>query len=385
MKISLKRTPEQIELVKAMASKNRDVAYEAQVALAAFLGPVLAEVINNAPVLSNLFSPLSFNADDNPSIPLDLYYDITDEDYITVYSQQVAGGLPTNQVLPTTSEMKITTYRLDSALSFDKRYAAKSRMDVVSKTFTRMAQEILNKQERTSANLILSSLAAATTNSKKHVQRANATGRFLLQDMNELLTLSRRVFTSFTGGTMPTGQAGMGVTDLMISPEVEEELRAMAYNPINTKGVAGSGGVGTITDSGITAPESVRAGLFNGGGISTFYGVNLMVFNEFGLSRKFNTIFDTVADTTTYTKADASGGAAFDGTKDELILGINRNRESLIRAIAVDSETGSEFSLVADDQYSIRQNKIGYFGSLEEGRMVLDNRALFGKILRWTA
>ena len=386
MKISLKRTPEQIELVKAMASKNRDVAYEAQVALAAFLGPVLAEVINNAPVLSNLFSPLSFNAEDNPSIPLDLYYDITDEDYITIYSQQVAGGLPTNQVLPTTSEMKITTYRLDSALSFDKRYAAKSRMDVVSKTFTRMAQEILAKQERTSGNLILSSLAAASTNGKKHVQRANAVGRFLLQDMNELLTLSRRVFTSFTGGTMPTGQAGMGVTDLMISPEVEEELRAMAYNPINTKGVAGSSGVSAIVDSGITAPESVRAGLFNGGGVSTFYGVNLMVFNEFGLTRKFNTIFDTVADTTSYQTASTSGlNAAFDGTKDELILGINRNRESLIRAIAVDSETGSEFSLVADDQYSIRQNKIGYFGSLEEGRMVLDNRALFGKILRWTA
>ena len=384
MKISLKRTPEQIELVKAMASKNRDVAYEAQVALAAFLGPVLAEVINNAPVLSNLFSPLSFNAEDNPSIPLDLYYDITDEDYITIYSQQVAGGLPTNQVLPTTSEMKITTYRLDSALSFDKRYAAKSRMDVVSKTFTRMAQEILAKQERTSGNLILSSLAAASTNGKKHVQRGTATGRFLLQDMNELLTLSRRVFTSFTGGTMPTGQAGMGVTDLMISPEVEEELRAMAYNPINTKAVLANN-TSAITDSGITAPESVRAGLFNGGGVSSFYGVNLMVFNEFGLTRKFNTIFDTVADTTSYSKADGTGGAAFDGTKDELILGINRNRESLIRAIAVDSETGSEFSLVADDQYSIRQNKIGYFGSLEEGRMVLDNRALFGKILRWTA
>ena len=385
MKISLKRTPEQIELIKAMASKNRDVAYEAQVALAAFLGPVLAEVINNAPVLSNLFSPLSFNSEDNPSIPLDLYYDITDEDYITIYSQQVAGGLPTNQVLPTTSEMKITTYRLDSALSFDKRYAAKSRMDVVSKTFTRMAQEILAKQERTSGNLILSSLAAAVTNNKKHVQRANAVGRFLLQDMNELLTLSRRVFTSFTGGTMPTGQAGMGVTDLIISPEIEEELRAMAYNPINTKGVMDRA-VTTITDSGITAPDSVRAGLFNGGGISSFYGVNLMVFNEFGLTRKFNTIFDTVATNTSFATANGTTlNAAFDGDKDELLLGINRNRESLIRAIAVDSETGSEFSLVADDQYSIRQNKIGYFGSLEEGRMVLDNRALFGKIVRWTA
>jgi hypothetical protein len=384
MKISLKRTPEQIELVKAMASRNRDVAYEAQVALAAFLGPVLAEVINNAPVLSNLFSPLSFNAEDNPSIPLDLYYDITDEDYIQVYSQSVAGGLPTNQVLPTTSEMKITTYTLDSALSFDKRYAAKSRMDVVSKTFTRMAQEILAKQERTSGNLILGSLAGASTNGKKHVQRANAVGRFLLQDMNELLTLSRRVFTSFTGGTKVDGQSGMGITDLLISPEIEEEIRAMAYNPINTKGVLANA-TSSIVDSGITAPDSIRVGLFNGSGVSSFYGVNLMVFNEFGYGRKFNDIFDTLAGSTSYTKADGSGGAAFGASNyDELILGINRNRESLIRAIAVDSETGSEFSLVADDQYSIRQNKIGYFGSLEEGRMVLDTRALFGKIINRT-
>ncbi len=93
MKISLKRTPEQVELIKAMASRNRQVAYEAQVALAEFIGPVLAEVINNAPTLSNLFTQLQFNADDNPSIPLDLYYDISDEDYITVYSQSAAGGV----------------------------------------------------------------------------------------------------------------------------------------------------------------------------------------------------------------------------------------------------------------------------------------------------
>ena len=104
MKITLKRTPEQIELIKAMASRNRTIAYDAQVALASFIGPVLAEVINNAPTLSNLFTTLPFNADDNPSIPLDLYFDINDEDYITVYSQSVAGGLPTNQGLPTTSD-----------------------------------------------------------------------------------------------------------------------------------------------------------------------------------------------------------------------------------------------------------------------------------------
>jgi hypothetical protein len=376
MKITLKRTPEQIELIKAMASKNRAVASEAQTALAEFIGPVLAEVINNAPTLSNLFTVFQFNKDDNPSIPLDLYYDISAEDYITVYSQSVAGGLPQNQVLPTVSEMKIATYSLDSALSFDKRYASKSRMDVISKTFTRMAQEILFKQEKTSANLLLAALAGATTNGKRHVQRATSNGRFLLADLNELFTLAKRINTSWLKGT-PESRSGRGITDIIVSPEVVQELRAMAYNPINTKG---SPAGGTPTD-GIAAPEDMRTAIYNSAGIPEFYGVSIMEINELGRGQRFNTIFDNVAGATSFTNAAGGNGAAFDGAADEIIIGIDRGRESLIRAVATDSDTGSEFSLIADDQYSIRQNKIGYFGSLEEGRMVLDTRALVGKIV----
>jgi hypothetical protein len=370
MKITLKRTPEQIELIKAMASRNRAVAMEAQVALAEFIGPVLAEVINNAPTLSNLFTPLQFNADDNPSIPLDLYYDVAAEDYITVYSQSAAGGLPQNQVLPTVSEMKIHTYTLDSALSFDKRYAAKSRMDVISKTFTRLAQEILFKQEKTSANLLLGSLANAQTNGKKHVQRANTNGRFLLADLNELFTLAKRINTSWLGGT-PEARQGRGLTDIIVSPEVVQELRAMAYNPINTQG--------TKTD--IPAPEDMRTSIYNSAGIPEFYGVSIMEINELGRGQRFNTVFDAVAGTTEFTNAAGGNSAQFDGVAEEIIIGLDRSRDSLIRAVAVDSENGSEFSLTADDQYSVRQSKIGYFGSLEEGRMVLDTRALVGKIV----
>jgi len=370
MKISLKRTPEQVELIKAMASRNRQVAYEAQVALAEFIGPVLAEVINNAPTLSNLFTQLQFNADDNPSIPLDLYYDISDEDYITVYSQSAAGGLPQNQVLPTVSEMKIATYTLDSALSFDRRYAAKSRMDVVSKTFTRMAQEILLKQERTSANLLMGALGNATTNGLTHVIDATTAGTFLLNDFNNLITRARRINTSFSKGT-PEGAAGSnGITDLIISPEIEASLRAMAYNPINTKGAGGAAlGGSDYRSNGITAPDAMRMAIYNSAGLPEFYGVSLMVINEFGDGQKYNTIFDTL-----YT-------GSFDGATQEIAVGLDRTRESLIRATAIDADSGSEFSLIADDQYSIRQNKIGYFGSLEEGRLVLDNRALLGVIV----
>jgi len=375
MKISLKRTPEQVELVKAMASKNRSVAYEAQVALAEFIGPVIAEVINNAPVLSNLFTSLQFNSEDNPSIPLDLYYDVTDEDYIQVYSNTVAGGLPQNQVVPTVSELKVATYSLNSALSFDRRYAAKSRMDVISKTFTRMAQEILLKQETTSANLILGALANAQTNGKDHVFRATTNGSFLLDDFNEMITRAKRINTAWNKGTPEGGRRG--ITDLMVSPEAVKSLREMSYNPVNTKTGPGA------SDNGITAPESLRESVYNSAGsLPDFYGISIMEVNELGSEQKFNTVFDTVAGGTSYTKADGSGGAVFDGSAgaDEIMVGLDRGRDSLVKVIAVDEENGSEFDLQADDQYVSRQNKIGWYGGLEEGRVVLDNRALLGLI-----
>lgn len=378
MKITLKRTPEQIELVKAMASRNRTVAYEAQVALAEFMGPVLAEVINQAPTLSNLFTTLQFNADDNPSIPLDLYYDINDEDYIKVYSQSHAGGLPTNQVLPTASEMKIATYSLDTAVSFDRRYAAKSRMDVVSKTFTRAAQEILAKQETTSASLIMGSLADASTNGKDHVFRNTYESlNFVLDDINKLMTLAKRIQASFLGGS-PAGGTAKGITDLIVSPEVVEKLRAMAYNPINTSnGPAASGGTGA---DGIAAPDELRMSVYSSAGLPEFYGISIMEILELGANKRFTNLFDTAQGA-----ASASDGAKLFTTGDDLVIGIDRSRESLIRAVAIDEDSGGEFNLIADDQYSIRQQKIGYFGSLEEGRMVLDNRALVGCVVSKSA
>lgn len=367
MKITLKRTEEQLELVKAMASKNRDVAYEAQVALAEFIGPVLAKVINQAPTLSNLFSNFAFNADESPSIPMDLYYDITDEDYVTVWSQAAPGGLPTNTVTPIGGEMKFTTYRLDSAVDFDKRYAARSRMDVISKSFTRVAQEILLKQERNSASLLLGALAEASTKGKKHINVAQNVGssRLILDDFNKLLTLGKRINTAWTGGTPEGGIGGRGVTDLIVSPEIVQGLREMAYNPINTN---------TSPKTDITATDSMREAIYSNAGIPEFYGINIMEIQEMGKGQRFNKLFaalDSDAD-----RVDT--GVAFEDANHEIVVGLDKRVESLLRAVATDSETGSEFSLVADDQYSVRQSKIGYYGSIEEGRMILDNRALFG-------
>ena len=386
MKITLKRTDEQVELIKAMASRNRDTAYAAQVALAEFIGPVLAEVINTAPTVSNLFTPLQFNADDNPSIPLDLYYDIFDEDYIRVYSQSVAGGLPTNYVQPTASELKFTTYSLDSAVSFDRKYAARSRLDVIGKTFTRVAQEVLLKQERTSSNLLMTALANAKTGTSdeqgklRHVFRTAQANRLMLDDLNKLFTKIKRINSSWSGGT-PSG-ARKGLSDLLVSPEVVESIRSMAYNPVSTRGP--SGAIAVAGDgAGLPATDAVRASVFGQGGLTEFFGVAIMEILELGVGKRFNQVFSTVSGSNTYYAhgiAPTTTSAFLPGS-EEIIVGLDRTRDAMVRAIAVDSETGSEFNLVADDQFSSRQQRIGYYGALEEGRMVLDDRALVGLIM----
>ena len=278
MKITIKRTEDQLALIKAMGSNNREEAYEAQAAVAELLGPVVSEVINNAPTIGNLYSTISYGEDDNPSLPLDLFHDITDEDYIEVYSQQVAGGLPYSQVFPAHNELKFQTYTLDSALAFDRKYVRKARLDVVSKTFTRMAQEVLLKQTSTAFNVLATALAKATGTSGSAggsiISSVAGSGRFVLADLNNLITKSKRINSSFSGGT-PVGGVKSGITDLLVSPEMVEELRGMAYNPINDK-LAPAGGSGA---DGQLAPDALRQELYSAAGLPSFYGINIMEIN----------------------------------------------------------------------------------------------------------
>ena len=108
-------------------------------------------------------------------------------------------------------------------------------------------------------------------------------------------------------------------------------------------------------------------------------GVNILEFNEFGEGQKFNTLFAN-ASSGNIAKFDGSSGSAFD-SQDEIIVGVDRSRDSLMRVVATDPDSQSEMNLIADDQYSVRQNKIGYYGQIEEGRIVLDSRVLLGLVL----
>lgn len=374
MKIQFEKNPEQIELIKALASDNKSVAMEAQEAFAAFIAEVVQQVLLQTSTSSMIYRDVEFDEDDSPSIPLDLYYG-QNEGTISVWSQTVGGGLPTNFVQGM-QEMKVATYRLDSAISMDKRYVRRARLDVVAAGLERMANELLVKQERNAWAVILKLLAEASSGGASHVFRTGTSDVFQLDDMNNLWTLVRRLNAAYTGGT-PLGTQGRGLTDIFVSPEVKAQIRAFAYQPMNTR-------AGTVATSGATAvalPDSVRENIYRGAGTSEIFGVTIHELLELGTSRKYNDLFSAFAGTTNYDVFGGGAGSAFDSANDELIIGIDASRKAFLRPVAIQAESRGQLKVLPDDQFLARSEKVGFYGFLEEGRVAVDARAAVGLIV----
>ena len=376
MRIKLKNTPEQVELIKALGSKNRLVAAEASEAFAAFLGPVIQRVILQAGTASQVYTDAPFDENDSPSYPLDLYYQELNNGYVSVYSQTLAGGLPSAQDVSAVQEVKIATYRLDSAVSINKRYARQARLDIIAKLVERMSQEVLIKQERNAWAVMLKALGEASTTPSggaalKHYIAAGTAGQFKLDDLNKLMTRVKRINESWAGGT-PADPYSTGLTDLYVSPEIKEKIRAFAYNPLNTtKGATGT----TDTNVGIALPDGMREEIYRNAGMQEIYGVNIIELIELGLDKKYNILFDS------YISETATLGVAFTPGNFQILVGVDNTKGALIRAVATSSETGSQFNVQPDDQFLQRTDKAGFYGSLEEGRICIDARALSGIIV----
>jgi hypothetical protein len=372
-KISIKPGSDAAKLVTQLGSRQKSESQAAAEAIAAFFGGVIQQVVDQAPVISNLYQQETYLEGTAPSLPLDLFYDVKDRNFITVWTQGVAGGLATTEVKGL-DEMFFSTYRLDTAVSMQKKYAREARLNVVAGTMNRMAQEILVKQEINGANILLKAVADAQYDANedgvadtRQVIRSTTADVFQLDDVNRLMTLAARTKPSWFGGT-PVGGA-QGLTHLVLSPEMIEEIRSMAYEPVNTRGVPNSD-----ESTVIAAPESVRNSVWNLAGTPSFFGIELVVANEFGSNRRYNKVFAKYAGSTNY------GGSAFTQATQEIVVGLNlAGTNPLVRLTEANGEGGT--FQVAPDEFHVREDKVGFWGGLREGRAVLDSRGIVGLIV----
>jgi hypothetical protein len=130
----------------------------------------------------------------------------------------------------------------------------------------------------------------------------------------------------------------------------------------------------------VPLPDSVRTDIFNAAGAAEIYGVNIVELNELGSGKKYNQLFDQF-DSGAIAPNGTNTASTFTEADDELCVGIDNSKGAFIRALAQNADSGATFTADPDDQYVQRAEKIGFYGSLEEGRVCIDGRAIVGLLV----
>lgn len=360
---------EALEILKAVGSKDKAVSMAAMTSLAQLVGPVVDQVLDHQATSSLIYQIKPYSLGDVPSIPIDLYFDNIEGTFL-VWSQNIAGGLPSNQVWGS-DEYRFTTWTIASAVHWLKSYAEKSRpdLDVVTKAIQRMAQEVLAKQEYQLWSILLGAVGQVRTNGVSHLAAAAAgNGTFTVADVNTLWTKVARLRKSWLNGT-PVNRPGRGLTDLFVSPEVMGDIRAMAYNPANTVAVPDQ-----AESTALGLPDSVRERIFQTGGWGEIFGVKIHEIQEFGVGQPYNSLFDDL-----YTSSGSD--VTFNSATQEIALGVDLSVPSALKVEAVDSDSGSVFRAEPDDQWASRSKKVGFWGEAEMGAIVVDSKAFYGIVV----
>lgn len=384
LKIDLKRTDKQVALIKQLGSRNRTESLAAAEAIAFIVQQPLLQVIEQAPVISNIFEGVTYARGTPPSLPLASFFDVRQRNYLQVWTQTQPGGNGTNFVQGA-SEVFAQVYDLWSAASLNKNYAEAANLRVVAATLERLAQEILIKRNNNSASILMNAVASAvidgnpanTAPTNYQVYRAATAGVFQLDDFNQMLTKYRRIVSSWVGGT-PAGIRA-SLTDLLGSPEWMAQIRSIAYQPQNTRAVPD-----TAESTVLAAPESIRESIWKSAGLPTLFDINLHEYNEFGQyiaatnQGVYNQLFSTYAGATAYAGYGGSGTATFSPTTEQIVVGLNSTMFDLVRL----SETGEDgtYTVMADDSFTLRSGKVGWTSHIREGYISVDNRAKIGWI-----
>jgi hypothetical protein len=201
----------------------------------------------------------------------------------------------------------------------------------------------------------------ALADSGNTINMGSSTETFTLSSLNTLVKNVKRLNKSYANGTT---NSSYGLTDIFVSPETMSDIRAFAYNPVGGV-LATNGNTSTpVTD----LPAGVREEIYRGGGTQEIYGISIHELVELGENQKYTKLFNEFFTGTPTAFTDA----------DDIVVGLDLTKDAFVRPVARNADSGSTFTAMPDDQFVARSEKIGFYGSLEEGRVCIDSRAVAG-------
>lgn len=317
-----------ISLIRKTGDSRAEVAVAAQYDFAQALTMPLRKAVLVGDILGNIFQGIPLEKGATAEYPLDLISPGMEGEHIA-YTNPGHGRIPERAV--ESDYVSIQTYNIASSIDWLLRYSEEAKWDVVGRAMEVMRAGFTKKLNDDGFHTIL----AAGVDRNILVYDADATqGVFTPR----LVSLLQNAMRRNSGGNSASGGRGR-LTDIYVSPEALESVRNWGMDLVDE-----------VTRREIFISSS------DGAPITRIFGVNLHDIDELGYGQEYQLYFE-----------NEFGGEVADGDR-EIVIGLDlSSNDSFVMPIRKPVE-------IFPDPTMHRQQRVGYYGWLECGFGVLDNR-----------
>jgi hypothetical protein len=319
-----------LKLYRETGNVDQNIAFAAQRQFAKALELPLRKGVLIGNVLGDIFESMTIEPGTSTEFPLDLLAPGLEGEHVA-YTNPGHGRIPERAV--ESDFVTIPTYSITSSIDYLLRYAREARWDIAARAAQVMEAGFVKKMNDDGWHTLL----AAGVDRNILVYDGDATPGLFTK---RLVSLMQTVMRRNAGGN--TGSANRGrLTDMYLSPEALEDIRNWGLDQIDE-----------VTRREIYTASEGSAPL------TRIFGVNLRDLDELGEGQEYQNFF-----------LQGLGGA-LQASDLELVIGLDQStRDSFIMPMKMPLQ-------VFEDPALHRQQRVGYYGWMELGFGVLDNRRI---------
>lgn len=327
-----KRNPVLDKLLIATASVDPKESQAAMQQYTQALELPLRKGVMSGPIVGDIYEAMDFSNVRHVEFPLD-FLSPGSEDNHTAFVIPNCGFIPHNTVEG--DYVTIPTYMVGNSIDWCLKYAEDANWNIVDRALEVFRGGFTKKMNDDGAHALL---AAGLDRNAVVYDSAAAAGQFT----KRLVSLMKVYMRRNSGGNSTSMNKGR-LTDLIISPEAEEDIRNWNVDQVD---------------------DTTRREIFTSvDGLTSIFQVRLRSWEEFGVGQDYQLYYENVL------------GGTMPAGKVELVLGLDLTRnDSFVMPIRKELR-------VFDDPTLHRQMKAGVYGWLEMGVAVLSiNRVLLGAL-----
>lgn len=319
-------TPEQSSALVKAGSLNRRESLSASAELAKALELPLRQGVLSGDILEGIFRKVPLAANATAEFPLHYLAPGTENQYVA-YTIPNIGRIPEKHIEG--DYVIVPIYDVGGSIDMGLKFARDARWDVVGDAANNLKMQFVKKMNDDGFHTILA--AAADRNIVVYDADA-ATGQFT----KRVVSLGKTVMRRNGGGNSSSVNRGK-LTDLFLSPESMEDIRNWGIDQIDE----------------VTRREIYMAA---DGTLNRVFGVNLHDIDELGDGQEYQQYYIN----------ELSGTLPSGDVEIAVGLDLSKN-DSFIMPVREELQ-------VFEDETLHRQRRMGWYGWMELGFAILDNR-----------